>query len=145
MDLSIFDSGLSRKAYQTATKKRLAKKKTNKEWLVFNKAKLEEMTKEQILNNVVRHNQSSVNGHNFMFRLIGFMNKSLTLPINGKGIDVIPCESYEDSIRAYETALTLYEEDADFQQSINKQLKKHCSSTETPFEIVPLEEVETNT
>ena len=137
MDLSIFDSGLSRKAYQTATKKRLAKKKTNKEWLVFNKTKLEEMTKEQILNNVVRHNQSSVNGHNFMFRLIGFMNKSLTLPINGKGIDVIPCESYEDSIRAYETA--------DFQQSINKQLKKHCSSTETPFEIVPLEEVETNT
>ena len=34
MDLSIFDSGLSRKAYQTATKKRLAQKKTNKEYWV---------------------------------------------------------------------------------------------------------------
>ena len=48
------------------------------------------MTKEQILNNVVRHNQTSVDGKSFMFRLVGFLNKTLTLNINGNKFDVIP-------------------------------------------------------
>ena len=139
MDTSIFDSGLSRKAYQDATKKRSAKKKTNFDWLESNRTRLEEMKKEEILNNVIRHNQTSVDGKSFMFRLVGFLNKTLTLNINGNKYDVIPCDNYETARKAYETALTLYEEDADFQQSINNQLKKHGAN------IIPMEEVETNT
>jgi hypothetical protein len=133
MDLSIFSNGLTTKAYQDATKKRSAKRRTNKDWLKSNKEKLSDMTKDIILNNIIRNNQTSIDGNSYFFRLLGLKNKTLSLPINEEITNVLPCNSYEVALLAFETTINLYENDADFQQEIDNQLQKQGA------EIVPLE------
>ena len=123
MDLSIFSNGLTTKAYQDATKKRSAKRRTNKDWLKSNKEKLSDMTKDTVLNNIVRNNQTTIDGNSYFFRLLGLKNKTLSLPIEGVSINVLPCDSYELAVSAFDTALSLYETDADFQQEIDNQLQ----------------------
>ena len=125
MDLSIFSNGLTTEAYQEATKKSPTKTRTNNDWLKSNKAKLNKMkvSKTDILNNVVRRNQSSLGDRNIFFRLLGLQNKTLTLSIDGNDMNVIPCDSYQSAIQAYETSLKLYQDDAKFQEGINTQLE----------------------
>ena len=135
MDLSIFSNGLTNKAYQDATKKRSAKRRTNKDWLKSNKEKLSDMTKDTILNNIVRNNQTSINGSSYFFRLLGLKNKTLSLPIGETSINVLPCDTYEVALLAFETAINLYEKDEVFQMEIDNQLHEQGA------EIVPLEVV----
>ena len=125
MDLSIFSNGLTTDAFQEASKKSPPKPRTNNDWLKSNKAKLNKMkaSKADILNNVIRKNQSSLEGRNIFFRLLGLQNKTLTLFINGEAMNVIPCDSYQSAIQAYETSLKLYQDDAKFQEGINTQLE----------------------
>lgn len=127
MDIqSIFSNGLTNKAYQTATKQRSAKQRTNKEWLNSNKEKVEEMrtSKEDILNNIIRNNQSKINGKSYFFRLLGLKNKTLNINIEGSTTAVLPCDTYEDALSAYESVITHYETDEVFQGDINTQLQK---------------------
>ena len=133
MDLSIFSNGLTNKAYQAATKQRSAKRRTNQDWLNSNKDKIVEMSEKQLLNNIIRNNLSKVNGNSYFFRLLGLKNKTLSLPIEGAKINVLPCDSYEVALLAFETAINLYENNADFQQEIDTQLQEQGA------EIVSLE------
>ncbi len=125
-NLSIFQNGLTTKAYQSATKKRSAKEITNNDWLIGNQNKLKEMrtSKEEIFNNIVRKNLTSYRGRNIFFRLLGLKNKTLTLEIEGEKMNVIPCDNYQTAIQAYETSLELYQDDEGFRGSINSQLEK---------------------
>ena len=137
MDLSIFSNGLTTDAFQEASKKSPLKPRTNNDWLKSNKAKLKTMkaSKADILNNVVRRNQSSLEGRNIFFRLLGLQNKTLTLFIGGEAMNVIPCDSYQSAIQAYSTSLNLYQDDVEFQESINNQLEGQGAIIE------PIEEV----
>ena len=125
-NLSIFQNGLTTKAYQSATKKRSAKEITNNDWLIGNQNKLKEMrtSKEELFNNIVRKNLTSVEGRNIFFRLLGLKNRTLTLEIEGEKMNVIPCDNYQTAIQAYETSLELYQDDEGFRGSINSQLEK---------------------
>jgi len=125
-NLSIFQNGLTTKAYQSATKKRSAKEITNNDWLIGNQNKLKEMrtSKEELFNNIVRKNLTSVEGRNIFFRLLGLKNRTLTLEIEGEKMNVIPCDNYQTAIQAYETSLELYQNDEGFRRSINSQLEK---------------------
>ena len=125
-NLSIFQNGLTTKAYQTATKKRSPKTRTNNDWFIGNQSKLDEMrsSKEEIFNNIVRKNLTSVEGRNIFFRLLGLKNRTLTLEIEGEKMNVIPCDNYQTAIQAYETSLELYQDDEGFRGSINSQLEK---------------------
>ena len=135
MDLSIFSNGLTTTAYQNATTKRSAKRKTNNDWLKSNKEKLSERKKDTILNNIGRNNQTSINGSSYFFRLLGLKNKTLSLPIGEATVDVLPCDNYEVALLAFETAINLYEKDEVFQMEIDNQLQEQGA------EIVPLEVV----
>ena len=89
MDLSIFSNGLTTKAYQDATKKRSAKRRTNKDWLKSNKEKLSDMTKQTVLNNIVRNNQTTIDGKSYFFRLLGVLTGFL------KSTDVLEMKVFQ--------------------------------------------------
>ena len=134
MDYSIFKRGLTTSAYQKKVKRKSAPKQpSNIIWLENQKEKVVEMKREQLFNNILRRNKTPVDGYDIFFRLLGFQNKTLSLAFQGDTIYVLPCDIYSDGIGAYETAIHLYESDADFRSNIDAQLEQQGA------EIVPLE------
>ena len=93
------------------------------------------MKRDKVFNNIIRQNKKSVNGANIFFRLLGFKNKTLSMVFQGDTISVVPCEGYPDGLGAYETAIHLYETDADFRGNIDAQLEQQGA------EILPLEAI----